>query len=102
MDVFKNELINYVNELYGELDYSIPYDLEWKERDDTEYLMFSIKSGRSYEINDHDRVVTKIINGKYSSSISEVYTIDTGRYYQIWCYGKVKLRKMKINSILNG
>lgn len=100
MNRLKTELSLFVNSLYSELDYSIPYELIWKENINNDYLYFCVKSGNSYEINDHDRIVHKIINSKFKDSISEIYTIDTGRYYQIWLCGKGELRAKKIKKMI--
>lgn len=100
MNKFKESLVEFINSLYNELDYERPYTLTWKEQNGSEYLYFDINSSHSIEVNDHDRIITKIIESNYKDSISEIYTIDTGRYYQIWLYSKEKMRKKKINKIL--
>lgn len=100
MNKLKEDLKAYIKSLYNDLDYHIPHTLEWKKQSNNDYLLFSVRSGESYKEKDHDDIIKKILNSQYKDSISEVFTLESTRRYQVWLYSKKTLRKFKLKKLL--
>lgn len=100
MTKLQTDLVLFVNKLYDQIPYKIPYTLELKEFKNSEYLSFKVKSGNSYSENDHDMVINQILNSQYKESISEFYTHETGRHYEIWLYDVKIMREKKIKKLM--
>lgn len=97
----EKEIINIVNKYnFDENDNYIPYNIEWSLKNTNYVLEFSVKGGNSISHKNHDYLINDILNTNIEIFISECYTIETGRYFQVWFKSIEKIRKIKLKDIL--